>query len=153
MMAAVHRDLKITMHSASLSRFMGRFRRRVAGDLDDWLIEVGDLGLQIMTEESPVKTGELRASIKVVRTSKATIEVYPTAEHALYVQRGTRPHIIRGKPVLSWIGADGKRIFARKVSHPGTRPNPFITRSRNRLFRRARQLLINKIKQSFRRSR
>lgn len=59
---------------------------------------------------------------------------------AVFLEHGTRPHIIRprNKSVLSWTegkrlsgrnrtGAGaGQRIFARVVRHPGTKAQPFL---------------------------
>ena len=45
---------------------------------------------------------------------------------SLWLERGTIPHNIPkdvfNSKVLSWVGKDGKRIFRRKVRHPGTKP-------------------------------
>ena len=45
---------------------------------------------------------------------------------SLWLERGTIPHNIPkdvfNSKVLSWIGKDGKRIFRKKVRHPGTKP-------------------------------
>lgn len=54
--------------------------------------------------------------------------------HGVGVHDGTPPHIIRPKTkkVLRW--AKGKRfIFAKKVHHPGTKPDPFIVNAGRRL--------------------
>jgi hypothetical protein len=74
---------------------------------------------------APVDTGELRNSINHdIEGDEIHIEM---ARHGLYVELGTPPHII--KPVtakaLHWKDG-GKDVFAKKVMHPGTRPNPFI---------------------------
>jgi hypothetical protein len=49
--------------------------------------------------------------------------------YALYQSQGTRPHIIQAKrgKSLRFIVA-GRTVFARRVNHPGTRPNPYLTR-------------------------
>ena len=41
---------------------------------------------------------------------------------------GTRPHVIvpRKGRVLRFKTSDGRVVYARKVNHPGTRPNPFL---------------------------
>lgn len=47
---------------------------------------------------------------------------------ALYVTRGTRPHIIRPRRpggVLRFT-VNGQVVYARYVNHPGTRPNDFL---------------------------
>jgi len=53
--------------------------------------------------------------------------------YAQYVTSGTRPHVIlpkggkRGKKALRFVIA-GKTVFARRVNHPGTEANPYLTR-------------------------
>lgn len=49
-------------------------------------------------------------------------------DYAGYVHDGTPPHVIvpvRAK-VLRFT-TQGRVVFARRVNHPGTRPNPFLT--------------------------
>ncbi len=45
---------------------------------------------------------------------------------SLWLERGTIPHNIPkdvfNSKVLSWVDKDGKRIFRKKVRHPGTKP-------------------------------
>ena len=75
--------------------------------------------------------------------------VYPTAPHAIYVVRGTRPHIIEAKDaqalrffpskvgflikgrmsLLSVQTAFLQPVFAKRVKHPGTKPNDFVRRT------------------------
>jgi hypothetical protein len=49
--------------------------------------------------------------------------------YGLFMEVGTRPHVIRPKNPrdwLRWIGADGRVHFAKKVNHPGTRAQPHL---------------------------
>ena len=104
------------------------------------------LGLQLRDDaklEAPYDKGELVNSI-VYENGR----VRAKAEHALYVHEGTKPHPIYPKRpggVLSWVGRDGARHFARRVFHPGTRPNRFFQRAMERTRREqpriTRQLL------------
>lgn len=47
--------------------------------------------------------------------------------YALYQAQGTRPHVITAKRAraLRFVVA-GRVVYARRVQHPGTRPNPFL---------------------------
>lgn len=49
--------------------------------------------------------------------------------YALYQSQGTRPHIItpKGARALRFVVA-GRVVYARKVRHPGTNANPYLTR-------------------------
>ncbi|WP_436759329.1 hypothetical protein [Streptosporangium sp. V21-05] len=49
--------------------------------------------------------------------------------YGLFVEVGTRPHVIRPKKPggwLRWVGSDGKVRFTRKVNHPGTSAQPHL---------------------------
>jgi hypothetical protein len=85
----------------------------------------------------PVRTGALRRSIRVGRTSAggATVVANRTA---FFVDRGTRPHDItpKRKKGLVFQGKKGT-IFARKVHHRGTRAKPFRARAARMGLRRA----------------
>lgn len=80
----------------------------------------------------PVRTGHLGRSVKegevrVVGPRTVHGAVLDTADYALYVHEGTRPHLIRprrAKALRFEIG--GRTVFARLVRHPGTRARPFL---------------------------
>lgn len=87
---------------------------------------------------APKRTGRLRASIRMDRRSAggqyaaqgtpiAAYEVSANTPYAGYVHEGTRPHIIRVKRAT--VLTDGKNFFGPIVRHPGTKPNPFLTRA------------------------
>ena len=87
----------------------------------------------VMEHEAPSRTGRLRRSIQAsIKIGKeyAEIVVGPTVSYAMFVEFGTRPHIIR--PVYARylrFEVAGRIVFAREVHHPGTRPNPFVRRT------------------------
>jgi HK97 gp10 family phage protein len=94
--------------------------------------DAGKLILATEKTEAPVKTGQLRRSITLeYRPISATIT--PTVNYALPVHEGSKPHIItpRRKSVLAFK-KNGKLIFARKVNHPGNKPNKFVERTVNK---------------------
>lgn len=75
-----------------------------------------------------IQPGSLTPTFTIVEASGA----------APFLEFGTRPHVIepKTKSVLSWTAnkrlsgrartASGRRFFARRVNHPGTRPQPFL---------------------------
>lgn len=72
----------------------------------------------------------LRQSIKYYAdSSTGGFVVRAEKDYAIYVDQGTRPHLIlpRFKKFLAWRGEDGKWIFAKKVNHPGTKATHFFT--------------------------
>lgn len=78
------------------------------------------------------RTGALTGSIQsdgLTRVSgrKMTAEASADAGHALYVEKGTRPHKIKAKPgkKLAFMAGGGMR-FAQEVNHPGTEPYRFM---------------------------
>jgi len=81
---------------------------------------------------TPVDKGGLKESVEVV-FEKGELRI-KMVEYGLYVEYGTQPHVIRpkNKKVLRWNKQKGSTtrkstdIFAKKVTHPGTQPNPFI---------------------------
>lgn len=83
----------------------------------------------ICIRESPVKTGTLRRSIGHSHPNFLTVEL-TGAKHWKYVQFGTSPHVItpRNSTLLHWKDKTGE-YFAKKVNHPGTKANPFVTRT------------------------
>lgn len=93
---------------------------------------------------APVDTGYLRNSITSAVRSGGSTEVVgmvgASAEYAAHVHEGTRPHIIRpkGGKALRFTGHVGPNttgrtgtqvIYARSVSHPGTKGRPFLRRA------------------------
>lgn len=63
-------------------------------------------------------TGYLHSQVSV---EDAPIRVVSAAPYAIYVERGTAPHIIEPKKAkaLRFV-VNGKVIFAKRVRHPGT---------------------------------
>jgi len=83
----------------------------------------------------PVRTGYLRNSITdTTRTGGPRLvigRVGASAEYALAVHEGTRPHIIRahGDGMLAFKGSGGRLVFRKQVMHPGTVGKPFLRRA------------------------
>lgn len=91
-------------------------------------------------QEAPVgKTGALRRGLRMsqsrdVRGRWSTgYDVISTADHTLYVIKGTKPHKIVPKEqggVLAFFWKQGGGlVFFRSVNHPGTRANNFLSRA------------------------
>jgi len=82
-----------------------------------------------MEAKVPVKTGNLRTSLGV-KVESSRVIIGPDerqAPYGGYVEFGTGPHVIRPKTkkVLSFV-VNGKRVFATKVNHPGTKAQPYV---------------------------
>jgi len=100
-----------------------------------WLNPTLDAVTAQAKQEAPVRTGRLRESIhkepiRWVGFLKAEGKVVADAPYARYVHDGTRPHVIRARRAKAlhfyW---QGREVFVKSVNHPGTKPNPFMTRA------------------------
>jgi len=90
---------------------------------------------------APVDTGRLKNSIRVVATEKG-IKI-SMVDYAIYVEFGSPPHVIRPKNKKSLKFKSGKKdVFAKKVMHPGSRPNPFI---RNTIQNKLRDIILEEL--------
>ena len=88
----------------------------------------------------PRRTGNLGRSIHVASVSATEAQVAASANYAAYVEYGTRAHDITPKAAKALrfaASAGGARltgtprsgaavVFAKRVHHPGTRPQPFL---------------------------
>lgn len=84
--------------------------------------------LQQLKAEAPMRTGRLRRSM-AVRSSGSGAGLWGLA-YGQMLAGGTRPHEIRPKRGRYLVFERGGRlVFARQVSHPGTRANPFPQRA------------------------
>lgn len=80
-----------------------------------------------------VNTGALRQSIHVTDLNTMTapsISIGSDLEYALAHHEGTRPHVILPRTErLLRFKVGGKVVYARRVDHPGTQPNPYLARA------------------------
>ncbi|MBQ9024754.1 MAG: HK97 gp10 family phage protein [Methanobrevibacter sp.] len=106
---------------------------------EDMISETLDYGLNeannIARREAPILTGNLRRSITKRKPSPLIGELHSNARsngrtYWQDVQYGTAAHTITPKNgKFLAFEVNGKKVFARKVNHPGTAPNPFVTRT------------------------
>jgi hypothetical protein len=84
----------------------------------------------------PVVTGRLRGAIRRNNASakRATVQAHYTA---VFVDAGTRRHTLVPKRANGLYFTDGGRaVFAKRVDHPATRPQPFRERAMDEAIRR-----------------
>ena len=112
---------------------------RSAGPVDVYTKGKANQVASVARRLVPVKTGTLRASIKVQQARdlkgrySVSYDVEAGAKYAAYVHEGTRPHVIEGNPLLVFqVG--GATVFTRRVNHPGTKANPFLLRATQAVF-------------------
>lgn len=87
-------------------------------------------------------TGELASGIvSKVRTvsNEREGQVIAIPKHAIYVHKGTKPHIIlpkKAKMLHFFWARKNAFVFLTKVSHPGTKANPFLWKALKRTMKR-----------------
>ena len=74
-------------------------------------------------------TGNLHSKVEVTQNP---IRITSNAHYASYIEKGTRPHIIRpvNKQALRFRSG-GKTVFAKQVHHPGTAAQYAMKRAYN----------------------
>ena len=76
---------------------------------------------------APVRTGNLRRTIHVASATATSAVTVASANYAAAVEFGTAPHVIRPRRRKALrFNVGGSVVFAKKVNHPGTRPQPFM---------------------------
>ena len=80
------------------------------------------------------RTRDLLQSITIDKKSNLYHRVYVGMPYGIFVENGTKPHIIRPtKGKFLAFSAGGKMVFARSVNHPGSKPYPFWKPAENTL--------------------
>jgi len=121
---------------------------KLAGPVKQKFIELlADVTYATMRELAPVRSGFMRESIrKFIGEGEASVG--PTAPYALFVEFGTRPHMIYpvNASCLSFF-AGGRMVFTKYVSHPGTKPRPFVRYATEEAQRMAPELFAQAFKE------
>lgn len=88
--------------------------------------EIGSNLQDLLERKSPRVTGELASSWQLTSQGDTVIVENDTPQ-ARFVVDGTRPHVILpvNANALSFY-VNGTHVFAKRVNHPGTAPNPFV---------------------------
>lgn len=92
------------------------------------------IGLKILAgahSMAGVRTGQLRRKLYMKQGRRGRfqyVEVGSTARHAYYHHEGTKPHqILPENGRLLRFNVGGKVVYARRVSHPGTKGTKYLT--------------------------
>ncbi|MCJ7767701.1 hypothetical protein MUP79_04875 [Candidatus Bathyarchaeota archaeon] len=112
--------------------------KRLAGPVRQRFIELlADVTFDTMRELAPVRSGFMRDSVSEF-IGEGEARVGPTDPKALFVEYGTRPHVIYpvNASCLAFF-AGGRMVFAAYVNHPGTKPRPFVRYAAEEAQRRA----------------
>ena len=91
----------------------------------------------IARAEAPKKTGDFARGIKwrsFIRANAVGFTISTPKPLGDWIARGTPPHVIvprgPGYPLRFVIG--GRTIYTYRVNHPGTKPNPFMQRAKDK---------------------
>jgi hypothetical protein len=106
--------------------------RSRSGMVDRHMGQIGSSVLRGARRQAGIKTGRLRASMKLTHTrsrGEVAVKIGAYTHYALMHHQGTRPHTITAnKPGGNLVFRKGSRIiFTPIVMHPGTRPNRYLT--------------------------
>lgn len=108
------------------------FAKNFQGDVVQRVVEeMGDFAFTQMYSNAPWRTGNLAMSIKK-EVSEGKVDIKPLASYAVFVEKGTAPHLIRpvnASCLAFQSGMLGGMVFAKLVHHPGTKPNPFVAQT------------------------
>jgi len=115
-----------------LERLLSWNRERTEGFSDRVITEA--LATEVVRKArqyAPVRSGEYRDSIDFAVLDDETALIYATAPHAIFLEDGTKPHVIeaRNATALRFIGHDGSPVYRKRVNHPGTRPQRILERA------------------------
>lgn len=102
-----------------------------SGPVGRHLIKLGNKLERLAQHDVGVKTGALRASITSRLTVQSTglVMTVGSANRVAYLHHeGTKPHVILPRRANALrFEMHGKIVIARKVNHPGTKANPYLS--------------------------
>ena len=123
-------SIQIIIDSSGVDSLLAKFKGYPA-ERAAFLDQAGIFIEDTLRSKMPVKTGWLVNSITKQQRGRAEgVKVTVIAPYAMYVDQGTRPHMIfpRYAKALKFEVA-GQTIFAKYVNHPGTTGYHFIEKT------------------------
>lgn len=100
------------------------------GEVGRWLRKRGTMIQSAAKARVGVKTGALKASIKLIHERTVfgqMLTIGSPLSYALVHHEGSRPHVITPKNAkMLRFTSKGRVVYARTVLHPGTRPNKYL---------------------------
>ena len=117
-------------------------RFRAIGDTSQLLRKFAPVGLGEIKRETPFRTRNLSRNNDIASISATEIRYVNRAAYAAPVHEGSKPHDIvpRRRKALRFAASPGgatltgrprkgaQVVFAKRVRHPGNKPNPFMIR-------------------------
>lgn len=109
---------------------LDRYLNNPSGEVGRWLHRRGELIVLAAKARVGKRTGALMASIHM-RHDRAPygqrLKIGSPLNYALLHHQGTRAHEIVGQGKHLRFSSGGRTVYTRKVSHPGTRANHYLT--------------------------
>jgi hypothetical protein len=112
--------------------------------LPAYTMKAADFAFNRMYKNAPWRTGFLAQSIRK-EVSETSARVYPSADYAKIVEKGSGAHVIlpANSSVLAFgTGMLGGVVFCKRVNHPGTKPNPFVATTATEVRDNAERLFL-----------
>ena len=101
--------------------------------------------------DAHTKTGAMRQSLfaRAIPKGREVGHDLQRAPHALFVQFGTRPHVIEPnkRKALRWASG-GQFFFAKRVNHPGYRGDAYLARAADDAVRQFAAIVDRALKES-----
>jgi len=130
---------------------LGRFDKATEEMKEEKRVMIRGLGrrfVAIAREEAPKKTGKFASGIRFrtyVQGDRVGFTSSTPQPLGKFIIEGTKPHAIEpkgpGYPLRFFWEKIGKVVFTYHVNHPGTKPNPFIERAKDRWLPESRREL------------
>lgn len=116
--------LEALLEPANLDQRFASLEASLTGRLEMARLQLRDLVMTALRREVPVRTGALQSSLHWVPSG--AVDILWGVSYGKHVICGTRPHEItpQAAQALAFDAGDGL-AFARRVQHPGTKPNDF----------------------------
>jgi hypothetical protein len=80
-------------------------------------------------DQTGLLTSRIKGFVEVSTPGGAVGMLGAYTDYASFVDGGTRPHEIRGNPLLTFKTRDGRWVTTHLVQHPGTKADGFMGRA------------------------
>lgn len=114
---------------AALEQAHARFFKAHEHALETAMEVAGTRAVQQAAQTAPRRTGRLASGNekRIIRRANGRILVLRNrVPYAAPIDRGAKPHVIKGRPWLVFRGRDGGFVRVHQVNHPGNRPFRFL---------------------------
>lgn len=142
----------IKVDTSQIRSFAGRYTkasRMLERDLKGRFFRHGKRLHNLVLAEAPEKTGAFKGKIQYRTyqgTGKMGIAITTPLPLGRFIIGGTKRHpivAVNAKALMFYWAKLGQVMFFKSVMHPGTKPNPFMTRAYKKWLPGARRMLMD----------